>query len=424
MSMVSSQISTDTVSSMSGSYIAPGMEEDGEALPCPRAASRTPSEEGDVTPAASPDCNFAGLVATAEEQDAEDSLTSLQWLQDFSFLNAEVPALPSADTDPHGYHELSGSAEPGSPLVADPACLGQPHTPGKPTSLCTPRSAPSGLQASPPDDVDYATNPHVKPPYSYATLICYFRHADPTWQNSIRHNLSLKKGFIKMPREKDEPGKGGFWRIDPQYAERLLSGALKKRRLPPVHIHPAFARQAAPEPSAAPWAGSLTQGELEPLKGNFDWEAILDAGTLDGELGTLETSELIPPLSPASHGDVDLTIHGHHIDCPVTWGPPVEQATDSLDFDETFLATSFLEHISTDTVSSMSGSYIAPGMEEDGEALPCPRAASRTPSEEGDVTPAASADCNFAGLVATAEEQDAEFLQEGMGFAKVLGASC
>ncbi|XP_059938758.1 E3 ubiquitin ligase RNF157-like [Mesoplodon densirostris] len=71
MSMVSSQISTDTVSSMSSSYIAPGMEGDGEALPCPRAASRTPSEEAEVTPAASPDCNFAGLSTTAEEQDAE-----------------------------------------------------------------------------------------------------------------------------------------------------------------------------------------------------------------------------------------------------------------------------------------------------------------------------------------------------------------
>ncbi|KAK2112101.1 hypothetical protein P7K49_011848 [Saguinus oedipus] len=47
MSMASSQISTDTVSSMSGSYIAPGTEEEGEALPSPRAASRAPSEEGE-----------------------------------------------------------------------------------------------------------------------------------------------------------------------------------------------------------------------------------------------------------------------------------------------------------------------------------------------------------------------------------------
>ena len=143
-----------------------------------------------------------------EEPDAlDDSLTSLQWLQEFSILNAKAPALPSGGTDPHGYHQVPGSAAPGSPLAADPACLGQPHTPGKPTSSCTSRSAPQGLQAPPPDDVDYATNPHVKPPYSYATLICmamqaskatkitlsaiykwitdnfcYFRHADPTWQ--------------------------------------------------------------------------------------------------------------------------------------------------------------------------------------------------------------------------------------------------
>ncbi|XP_045381688.1 E3 ubiquitin ligase RNF157 isoform X3 [Lemur catta] len=69
MSMASSQISTDTVSSMSGSYIAPGTEEEGEALPSPRAASRAPSEEGEGLPAESPDSNFAGLPAG--EQDAE-----------------------------------------------------------------------------------------------------------------------------------------------------------------------------------------------------------------------------------------------------------------------------------------------------------------------------------------------------------------
>lgn len=50
------------------------------------------------------------------------------------------------------------------------------------------------------------------------------------FQNSIRHNLSLNKCFIKIPRSKDEPGKGGFWRLDPQYAESLVDGIFKKRR--------------------------------------------------------------------------------------------------------------------------------------------------------------------------------------------------
>ncbi|XP_071066920.1 E3 ubiquitin ligase RNF157 isoform X2 [Dasypus novemcinctus] len=69
MSMASSQISTDTVSSMSGSYLAPGTEEEGEPLPSPQAARRTPSDEGEVMPVESPDINFVGIPA--EEQDAE-----------------------------------------------------------------------------------------------------------------------------------------------------------------------------------------------------------------------------------------------------------------------------------------------------------------------------------------------------------------
>ncbi|KAK2500388.1 hypothetical protein MC885_001647, partial [Smutsia gigantea] len=79
MSMVSSQsrhsqISTDTVSSMSGSYIAPGTEEEGEAPPSSQAASRAPSEEGEVMPMRSPDSTFVGLAA--EEQDVEVTPTA------------------------------------------------------------------------------------------------------------------------------------------------------------------------------------------------------------------------------------------------------------------------------------------------------------------------------------------------------------
>ena len=50
------------------------------------------------------------------------------------------------------------------------------------------------------------------------------------FQNSIRHNLSLNKSFLKVPRSKDEPGKGGFWCLDPEYAESVLDGGFKKRR--------------------------------------------------------------------------------------------------------------------------------------------------------------------------------------------------
>ncbi|NXJ68273.1 RN157 ligase, partial [Rostratula benghalensis] len=78
MSMASSQsqhsqLSTDTVSSMSGSYIAPGTEEEeeeeeGDMLPSPAAASATASD-GESTPVESPDINFISI--SAEERDAE-----------------------------------------------------------------------------------------------------------------------------------------------------------------------------------------------------------------------------------------------------------------------------------------------------------------------------------------------------------------
>ncbi|CAL1587534.1 unnamed protein product [Knipowitschia caucasica] len=94
-----------------------------------------------------------------------------------------------------------------------------------------------------------------KPPYSYAQLIVqaitlaqdkqltlngiynhitknypYYRTADKGWQNSIRHNLSLNRYFIKVARSQEEPGKGSFWRIDPSSESKLVEQAFRKRR--------------------------------------------------------------------------------------------------------------------------------------------------------------------------------------------------
>ncbi|XP_047426973.1 forkhead box protein J1-A [Mugil cephalus] len=386
----------------------------------------------------------SSVISCCGSVNLDDSLTSLQWLQEFSILGANVPQ--QAHHQPHllGQQQL-GSDAPSSPLAGDPASIGMPLTPGKPTA-----AAYSRMQSLPgivahghcPDEVDYKTNANIKPPYSYATLICmamqaskkskitlsciykwitdnfcYYRHADPTWQNSIRHNLSLNKCFIKVPRQKDEPGKGGFWKIDPQYAERLLSGAYKKRRMPPVQINPALQNRLrinvqpqsrascgpsggqiglcinpesqrllrefeeatgadqkwdphlaegtmlgswpvvrgrgghkrkqlgsrnggakVPRRSSSPLLPVDEQKEIGPLKGDFDWDALLDSA-LSGEL-SLEEGE---PLSPIMKEE-DLTVRGTHIS-------PIEAPTganrrsnDVSDFDEeTFLATAFLE---------------------------------------------------------------------------------
>ncbi|XP_053505108.1 forkhead box protein J1-A-like [Ictalurus furcatus] len=203
----------------------------------------------------------------------DDTLTSLQWLQEFSILSDSGRQQVSSISQHQSklFEQQLGGEAPASPLAGDLASIGMPLTPGKPIATAVPAlcTLPSLVaHGHCPDEVDYKTNPHIKPLHSYATLICmaiqaskkskvtlsciykwitdnfcYFRHADPNWQNSIRHNLSLNKCFIKVPRQKDEPGKGGFWKIDPEYAERLLTGAYKKQRMPPVQINPAFKNQ-------------------------------------------------------------------------------------------------------------------------------------------------------------------------------------
>ncbi|KAL2101287.1 hypothetical protein ACEWY4_003048 [Coilia grayii] len=203
---------------------------------------------------------------SANSAHKDDSLTSLQWLQGFSIPNADPESLTgSRCNQQHLVHvQPQGTGD-------SPANLTAATSSSQGTACYTPSSNNCSLQqqesqgehqkftgaASWSKKIDYKTNPGVKPPYSYVSLIfmamqasketkitlsaiynwitenfCYYKHADPSWQNSIRHNLSLNKCFMKVPRQKDEPGKGGFWQLDPQHADMFANGSFKRRRAP------------------------------------------------------------------------------------------------------------------------------------------------------------------------------------------------
>ncbi|XP_061869198.1 forkhead box protein J1-B-like [Colius striatus] len=320
-----------------------------------------------------------------------------------------------------------------------PAALS--HSPCQPISSSASRTQHHTMVLSPEltQDTGHRSNPSVRPPYTYASLICmameasqkpsislsdiykwirdnfsYFRHADPSWQRSIRRNLSLNKSFIRVPQEKGEPGRGGFWMLHPEYAQRLKNIACKQRRMPQAQSHPACpatapqgtrsltctdtssgtytsiltvnrevqqrlkefeeatsnqtlaaadgkAGQKRKKPSPAGMAkvtrlcspallSQEQQPELGPLQGDLDWEAFFYTNRQSSFITISNRDspllELTEPNSPAEH-EPELTAHRLHIH-QLQDGQEQEQllteaSVNNLDFDETFMATYFLQ---------------------------------------------------------------------------------
>ena len=179
-----------------------------------------------------------------------------------------------------------------------------------------------------PNDMPPMHDDGTKPQHSYAELIgmailrapnrrltlaqiykwisdnfSFYKSTESGWQNSIRHNLSLNKNFIKQERPKDDPGKGNYWAIKPGEERPYLLGKRNPVRRITNPDGSSYISGLPPEmgyrPSSTPAVGNFTLAP-NPVK-KIETKAI-DSAKFPDETD-FSSDGTIPASDPALQDD-------------------------------------------------------------------------------------------------------------------------
>ena len=145
----------------------------------------------------------------------------------------------------------------------------------------------------------------------------FYSAADAGWQNSIRHNLSLNKAFIKQERPKDDPGKGNYWAIEPGMEHQFIKEKSGRKATNPNENPPLLSTNLAPvnqaesaqiKPlSSAPQelppqvTYNLPEPQQLPPIPHISSDATIPASDACNPEPEPEDAEELPPSSPLIH---------------------------------------------------------------------------------------------------------------------------
>lgn len=155
----------------------------------------------------------------------------------------------------------------------------------------------------------------------------FYNPNDAGWQNSIRHNLSLHKNFIKIERPKDDPGKGNYWGIEPGTEHQFLKEKPPRKSAPSAENIPVMSTRLEPsrhipsmmsEPTLPPHI-HMHQSSLPPLPTS---QATM---TMAAELSSDATILVSDGAAPEDSGDRtgEPELPGDSLFSPVHSSPPV-----------------------------------------------------------------------------------------------------
>uniref|UniRef100_A0A8D0IXZ2 Forkhead box J3 n=1 Tax=Sus scrofa TaxID=9823 RepID=A0A8D0IXZ2_PIG len=161
----------------------------------------------------------------------ESSLTSMDWLPQLTMRAAIQKSDATQNAHGTGISKKSALLDPNTTLDQEEV---QQHKDGKP-----PYSYASLIT--------FAINSSPKKKMTLSEIyqwICdnfpYYREAGSGWKNSIRHNLSLNKCFLKVPRSKDDPGKVTLYNTDQDGSDSprsSLNNSLSDQSLASVNLN-------------------------------------------------------------------------------------------------------------------------------------------------------------------------------------------